>query len=330
MSGSLIAVARTPWAPRHTTLDGRRPEALLEAALRGLAHRADIDPNEIDRILVGCDTPVGAQALNVGRRAALQAGWTTTPALTVDGHGASGLALVGLAAALPGTTVVAGVDASSMVPPGAGLVRDYGRPTLDQPEHHWLDSVALVHDLDGPGLDGTVAAAQDRPVLTSPAIVEFGPNGPSQDAAVYQEVGEPFQLGGIVAPHHVAPWADGAVAVLIGGASGRTIDTSTFDAMTDDELIARLIAPGDDARRLVVDNSAVIAALSIALPPEVPSPLAIGSAPSCDGLRALADAASNLDEAFEIVTRGGHGQIASVTVGPRRRTADPSKLDKAT
>ena len=142
MPASLVAVARTPWAPRHTALDGSRPEHLLAAALDALVARASIDPAEIDRVLVACDTSVGAQDLDLGRRAVAELGWSSTPALTVDGHGVTGLALVALAAELPGRTVVAGVDASSMVPPGAGLVRDYGRPTLDEPEHRWLDAVA--------------------------------------------------------------------------------------------------------------------------------------------------------------------------------------------
>ncbi len=322
MSGSLIAVARTPWAPRHTALDGRRPEDLLEAVLVGVAARAGVAPDAIARVLVACDTSVGAQDLNIGRRAALQAGWEHTPSLTADGHGVTGLALVSLATALPGLTVVAGVDASSMVPPGAGLVRDYGRPTLDQPEHRWLDSIAAANGLDAAALDRAADEAMAGATLTSPAIVDMGATALAADTTSDPERGDPFDPDGVVAPHHLAPWADGAAAVLVGSGGGRPISASGFDAVPDGEVIGRLLAAAGDHQRLVVDNSAVVAALAGGLPTAVPSPLAIGSAPSCDGLRALADAAVALDDAFEVRTRGGHGQIAAVTVGPRDPSAD--------
>lgn len=329
MSGSLIAVARTPWAPRHTALDGRRPEVLLAAALADVTRRADIDAGAIDRILVACDTSVGAQDLNVGRRAAVEAGWNRTPALTVDGHGVTGLALVGLAAGLPGLTVVAGVDASSMVPPGAGLVRDYGRPTLEQPEHRWLESVASSADLSAAALDRAVEAAQAGVTLTNPSIVELT-GGPAADTAVDQERGDPFEPEGMVAPHHLAPWADGAVAVLIAPSGGRAIATATLEALDDDEIITHLVDASAGLPRIVVDNNAVVASLAASGSDIVASPLAIGSAPSCDGLRALADAAATLDEGFEIRTRGGHGQVATVTIGSGDRLTDISKPLDAT
>lgn len=315
MSGSLIAVARTPWAPRHTSLEGHRPEELLGAALIGVARRAGVEPEAIDRILVACDTSVGAQDLNLGRRAALGIGWERTPALTVDGQGVGGLALVGLAAQLPGLTVVAGVDASSLVPPGAGLVRDYGRPALEAPDHQVLDRWAQARGLDTATLDEAVETAQRAAVLTNPSIVEIESCTVVADTAVRQERSAAFVSGGVVAPHHLAPWADGAVAALIGSADGRPIDHWSFEAVPEVALIDRLSAPGNDVIRLVADNSAPVAALSAPLPSGVASPLAIGSAPSCDGLRVLADAASVLDEAFEVRTRGGHGQIAVVSVG---------------
>lgn len=329
MPGSLIAVARTPWAPRHTALDGRRPEDLLAAALLAVAQRAGIDGGAIDRMLVACDTSVGAQDLNVGRRAAIQAGWNRTPALTVDGHGVTGLALVGLAAALPGLTLVAGVDASSMVPPGAGLVRDYGRPTLEQPEHRWLDSIAATRGLDAAALDRAVDAARNNVTLTNPSIVELA-SGPMSDTLVDQERGDPFDPEGLVAPHHLAPWADGAVAVLIGPRGGRPITAATLEALDDAEVVGHLIEPTADLRPIVADHSAVVAALAGPQPDEVASPLAIGSAPSCDGLRALADAGSAIDGRFEIRTRGGHGQVATVTVDIGEPLTDISKLPDAT
>ncbi|MEM7284872.1 MAG: hypothetical protein AAF480_00840 [Actinomycetota bacterium] len=324
MSASLIAVARTPWAPRHTALDGSRPEDLLAVALAGLVARAAIEPDSIDRVLVACDTSVGAQDLNLGRRAALHAGWERTPALTVDGQGVTGLALVALAAELPGTTVVAGVDASSMVPPGAGLVRDYGRPTLDEPEHRWLDSVAAAHDLDGAALDAAVERARAIAHLTTDATVAMPGGGSTQDTATDQDAGEPFSVDGVVAPHHLAPWADGAVAVLLGPGGDRAIESATVEAVPTSDVVARLVAPGCGTTTVVADNSAVLAALTTSTATPA-SPLAIGSTPSCDGLRMLADAAAAVDGPIEIRERGGHGQLASVSLAARRGPTDASK-----
>lgn len=326
MPASLVAVARTPWAPRHTALDGSRPEHLLAAALDALVARASIDPAEIDRVLVACDTSVGAQDLDLGRRAVAELGWSSTPALTVDGHGVTGLALVALAAELPGRTVVAGVDASSMVPPGAGLVRDYGRPTLDEPEHRWLDAVAGTRGLDPAALDAAAERARQAPPVSNPAIVDLAPG---VDTVADVDPAEPFSPDGVVAPHHLAPWADGAVAVLIGHDGGRPLDAASFDAMESDEAIDRLIAPSAATHLLVADHTAVVAALAGADSGVVASTLAIGSTPSCDGLRMLADAAAILDGGFEVRTRGGHGQIASVVVGDGA-LVDATKTDSPT
>lgn len=326
MPASLIAVARTPWAPRHTALDGSRPEHLLTAALDALVERAGIHPADVDRVLVACDTSVGAQGLDVGRRAVLQLGWSTVPALSVDGHGVTGLALVAIAAELPGRTVVAGVDASSMVPPGAGLVRDYGRPTLDEPEHRWLNTVAARHGLDRAALDAAGDLARQGAPLTSPAIVDLAPGA---DTAADVEDADPFSPDGLVAPHHVAPWADGAVSVLIGPGPGRPLEAVTFDATAPDEVIDRLVAPSQHGLLVVADHTAVVAALAGPGPTDVASPLAIGSTPSCDGLRMLADAAVVLDDGFEVRSRGGHGQLASVTVG-HGAPVDATKTDSPT
>ncbi|MFV2040262.1 MAG: hypothetical protein ACC660_08460, partial [Acidimicrobiales bacterium] len=114
-------------------------------------------PTPSHRVLVACDTGVGIQALNIARRAAMELGWSTVPALTIDGQGVGDLGAVDLAARTPGVTLVAAVDVTSAVPPGAGLVRDYGRPVLDEPEIVWLESLASRAGLSREQLDSTVA-----------------------------------------------------------------------------------------------------------------------------------------------------------------------------
>ena len=134
----------------------------MTTAIGAAVERARLVGSDVTRLLVACDTGVGAQDLNLARRAALAMGWSGVPALTVDGHGSAGLGLLDLAMSLDGVTVVAGVDASSMVPPGAGLVRDYGRPTLDEPE---LGVEAERHLVPRPEVDlETELGRRGRPI----------------------------------------------------------------------------------------------------------------------------------------------------------------------
>ncbi len=330
MPGRILAAARTPWAPRHTNLDGVRPEAMLEAAIAGAVARAELDVREIDRILVACDTSVGAQDLNLARRVALSLGWTTVPGLTVDGQGVSGLALVDLSVSLPGTTVVAGVDASSSVPPGAGLVRDYGRPTMVEPEHVWLERLAREHALERADLDEAVAVAMAAADLMSPAILPDAVAGVAGDTSrvIERDDAAPLTEDGLLTTDHLAPWADGAVAVVIGDRpDGRAVEATSVSAGTDRQAVEWMAAAPNV---VAADHSAVVVALGGRAAAPIVSPLTVGSAPSCDGLRVLADVFATVDGRVEVRTRGRNGQMATVTLAALTDDSDPvSRLTTA-
>ena len=321
MPGRILAAARTPWAPRHTALEGARPEALLAAAIAGAADRAQVDGHEVDRVLVACDTAVGAQALDLARRAAVSLGWAAVPGLTVDGQGVTGLALIDLAVALPGVTVVAGVDVSSMVPPGAGLVRDYGRPTVDEPEHQWLERLAQERGLDRAALDQVVAHAASTPVPRSTAILPDAVPGVDEDTrrSIQPDESAPLTDLGLLTTDHLAPWADGAVAIVVGHrADGRDVTATSVTAGTDADAVDWLTV---GTHTIAADHTAVIGALGGTWAVPVASPLAVGSTPSCDGLRVQADMVAMVRTGAEVRTRGRHGQMASVTLAPD--TPDP-------
>ncbi|MGI8974790.1 MAG: thiolase family protein [Gaiella sp.] len=123
----IIDAVRTPIGRRNGVLAGVRADDLAAAALNGLVQRVDLDPAEVEDVQMGCVTQIGEQALNVGRVAALVAGWPeTVAATTVDRQcGSSMQAAFNAAAAIQAghldVVVAAGVESMSRVPMGSNL-----------------------------------------------------------------------------------------------------------------------------------------------------------------------------------------------------------------
>lgn len=328
MPAHVTAVARTPWALRHTTLAGTRPEELLEAVLTGVLDRAGLDCRDVDRLLVACDESVGAQHHNIARRVAAEMGWHDLPGLTLDGGRTTGLATLALAADLPGRTIVAAVDMTTLIPPGAGLVRDYGRPEHAEPHGALLDRVARERGLDSDMLDRYAVTARARTGAPSPAIVPVAVPGGIVDAdgidtRPLDPEAPPVLDGGLQTANHLADLADGAVAVLVDAASsdenGRPIDAAGVEAGIDALAIAgRLAAERADrgAGVLVACASAVEGVLLEPAPPtEIASVPATGSTPSGDGLRLVADCFHLVPEPCRVIRGGDAGQVAWVDLG---------------
>ena len=332
MPAVVIAAARTPWALRHGALAGARPEVLLAATLshvtRAMSPSAAATAVPVDRLLVACDESVGAQDLNIARRVALDLGWSDIPALTVDGAGATGLALVDIAARLPGRTVVASLDMTTMVPPGAGRVRDYGRPMRSTPEVTGLDSIAARLGQDRQSLDGIASELRQNtsavqhshiaPIRVGSRLVDSD----APDDRVLDLVAPPLIENGIQTSFHHAEYADGAAAVLIDsdGSGGRTIDHHELSAVAEGDADQALLAVVERATHrgatwLAASNVVEAAIAPLPSDPRLRSPVAAGSAPSGDGLRMLVDAFHLIPEACTIIRMGALGQIVSVTLG---------------
>lgn len=333
MVAHITAAARTPWAVRGGALAAAGPEHLLQAAVRAAVLRAGIAPETIDRVLVACDTTVGAQDLNIGRRAVLDLGWVETPAVTTDGQGVGGLALVGMAARLGGCTVVAGVDATSVVPPGAGQVRDYGRPVLDLPEVEWLEKLAAGHHLTRAQIDEVASSLRVSVAPMNESIVTVGTGQALVEIDAWSRDANLSQLealtgpGGLQTAAHIANYADGAAAVVVesDGGGGREILHHGLRAGSQASVIERmaeLMASEPDGNWFVADHSAVaISALQTAgvavSDQSVPSTLAVGSTPSINGLRLLVDVFNRVTGNAAVVSRGSMGQIATVSIASR-------------
>ena len=100
-----------------------RPDELLGLLIQGFLERVpELDPSDIDDILIGCAMPEGEQGLNIGRNAALRAGLPVeVPAMTVNRFCSSGLQTLasGVAQIQAGWSEVVlsgGVESMSMVP----------------------------------------------------------------------------------------------------------------------------------------------------------------------------------------------------------------------
>jgi acetyl-CoA acetyltransferase family protein len=118
----ILDAIRTPFGKRGGAYRAESSVCLLAHALRGLAARSGLLPDQIDDVLTGVVTQTGEQGANLGRQAVLLAGWpVTVPALTLNRMcGSSQQAIHGAAQAIVAGdgeyAVAAGVEHMTRVP----------------------------------------------------------------------------------------------------------------------------------------------------------------------------------------------------------------------
>src|SRR6185312_12693809 len=121
----LVAAVRTPVGigkPGKGALSGIHPVDLSAVVLQELVARTGLDPALVDDVVWGCVSQVGEQSLNVGRNAALAAGWPEdVVGVTVDRQCGSSQQAVQFAAAsviagYADVVVAGGVESMSRVP----------------------------------------------------------------------------------------------------------------------------------------------------------------------------------------------------------------------
>jgi acetyl-CoA acetyltransferase family protein len=106
----IVASSRTPLAKSHRgSFNLTRPDDLAAHAIRHALDKVpQIDPKEVEEVILGCGQPHGVQGHNIARIAALRAGLpVTTAALTVNRFCNSGLQAIAQAAHM---IVLEGVD----------------------------------------------------------------------------------------------------------------------------------------------------------------------------------------------------------------------------
>jgi acetyl-CoA acyltransferase len=126
----LVSSVRTPVGRAFKgTLRATRPDELAAIAIKGaLAHVPQLDPKEIEDVILGCAMPEAEQGMNVARIASLRAGLPVeVAAMTINRFCSSGLQAIAMAAERIMTggaevMVAGGTESMSMIPMGGNKI----------------------------------------------------------------------------------------------------------------------------------------------------------------------------------------------------------------
>ena len=130
----IVDAVRTAGGKRNGKFRNWHSADLASEPLKALIERNHLDAGLVEDVIMGCVMQVGEQALNVGRNAALAAGFPdSVPATTIDRQcGSSQQAMhfgaQGVMAGAYDIVIAAGVEVMTRTPMGASVVRDLGFP----------------------------------------------------------------------------------------------------------------------------------------------------------------------------------------------------------
>jgi acetyl-CoA acyltransferase len=126
----IVSAVRTPVGKAYKgTLRATRPDDLAAVAIKGALERVpQLDPKEIEDVILGCAMPEAEQGMNVARIASLRAGLPVEcSAMTINRFCSSGLQSIAMAAEriMAGgaeTVVAGGVESMTMIPMGGNKI----------------------------------------------------------------------------------------------------------------------------------------------------------------------------------------------------------------
>src|SRR3954452_24602562 len=126
----IVSSVRTPVGRAYKgTLRATRPDELAAVAIKGALERVpELDPNEIEDVILGCAMPEAEQGMNVARIASLRAGLPVeVSAMTINRFCSSGLQAIAMAAEriMAGgaeAIVAGGTEDMTMIPMGGHKV----------------------------------------------------------------------------------------------------------------------------------------------------------------------------------------------------------------
>ncbi len=123
----IVDAVRTPQGRRNGALKDVHPVDLAALTLDALVQRNDLDPDVVEDVIMGCVMQVGDQAVNVGRNAALAAGFpeavvgTTVDRQCGSSQQAAHFAAQGVIAGAYDVVIAAGVESMTRVPMGESI-----------------------------------------------------------------------------------------------------------------------------------------------------------------------------------------------------------------
>jgi acetyl-CoA acyltransferase len=244
----IVAAVRTPIGKRNGALAGVHPVDLSARVLTELVERTGVDPARVDDVQWGCVSQVGEQSWNVGRNAALAAGWPeAVPGTTVDRQCGSSQQAVHFAAATvisgqADLVVAGGVESMTRVPMGSPAAQGPGLPfgpamtarydgsTFNQGvgaemiAQRWgfsrgqLDEFALgSHAKAAAAQDGGQFESEIVPVKTDDGV-EVGRDEGVRRGGTLESMAAlktPFAPDGVITAGNASQISDGAAALLI-------------------------------------------------------------------------------------------------------------------
>jgi acetyl-CoA acyltransferase len=130
----IVDAVRTPGGKRGGKLKDWHPVDLASEVLQELVKRNNLDTDLIEDVIMGCVTQTGEQSVNVGRNAALAAGFPEhVPGVSIDRQCGSSQQAVHFAAqaimaGVNDVVIAAGVESMTRVPMGITMQQGPGLP----------------------------------------------------------------------------------------------------------------------------------------------------------------------------------------------------------
>jgi acetyl-CoA acyltransferase len=240
----IVEAVRTPIGRRGGALSEVHPVDLSAHVLNQLLQRTGIEPEAVDDVLWGCVTQLGDQSGNVGRFAALAAGWPEhIPGVTINrACGSSQQALefaaMGVMCERYDLVVAGGVETMSRVPLGAtratgfpygpGMSSRYPDVTFEQGPgaemmaQHWglsrdhLDEFSLEsHRRAAAATDAGAFEEQLVPLDSLPQLVTDEGIRRDTTAEKLAQLRPAFHEDGAVTAGNASQISDGAAALMV-------------------------------------------------------------------------------------------------------------------
>jgi len=133
-SAVIVDAVRTPVGRRNGALKDIHPVDLASIPLQAIAERNDLDPGLVEDVIMGTVMQTGEQGLNVGRNAALAAGFpedvvgTTIDRQCGSSQQSAHFAAQGVMAGAYDVVIAAGVESMTRVPMGITAQQGPGMP----------------------------------------------------------------------------------------------------------------------------------------------------------------------------------------------------------
>ena len=149
-SAVIVDVVRTALGKRNGKLKDWHPVDLAAETLKAVVERNDLDPALVEDVIMGCVMQTGEQGLNIGRNAALGAGFpesvvgTSVDRQCGSSQQAAHFAAQGVIAGAYDVVIAAGVESMTRVPMGVTMTNGPGIPFGPRMMERYQDVGGLV------------------------------------------------------------------------------------------------------------------------------------------------------------------------------------------